>query len=134
MLQEETCSRAVDIVGLPTQHPHVLLHQFGVTLAADRVPYLHDRLDGLFTNDVVVVLQKSSDDLLEEVAVFLETQGFEEIDDILSNGQLEPPFLVGKTPFHQWNQVLDRVLLAYHLVQLHQTRHHPDTDHLVLVL
>ena len=81
-----------------------------------------------------MILEEGSDDFIKELLVVGVGKSLEEAGDVLSDGDLEPPFFISEAPLHQWHQVLDSILLAHHLIQLHDLLHDADPNKLVFIL
>jgi hypothetical protein len=78
---EEASCDSVDVVGVVDELRDVFLGDLPIPRIAQHVLRLHDRPYGLLAHRVVVVLQEGSDHFFVEVAVLVEAEGFEEVDE-----------------------------------------------------
>jgi hypothetical protein len=78
---EDARCDSVDVVGVVDELRDVFLGDLPVPRVAQHVLRLHDRLYGLLAHRVVVVFEEGSNDFFVEVAVFVEAERFEEVDE-----------------------------------------------------
>jgi hypothetical protein len=64
VLQEYTSSHTIYIIDICQQDINILSDQLIIFLPPDCLLHLHDRFDSLLPYDIVMVLQKNSEDLL----------------------------------------------------------------------
>ena len=72
---------SVDVVRVVDELSDVFLRDLPIPCIAQHVFRLHDGLYGLFTHGIVVVLHEGSNNFFVEVAVFIEAESFEEVNE-----------------------------------------------------
>jgi len=81
-----------------------------------------------------MILEKCCQNFLQKLFVFIVIESFEEINDILGNGEFESPFFIVETALNHRYQVFDSILFTDNLTQIHYPLHDADPNHLIFIL